>query len=215
MFSPYLVEAAQLLADGYQLEEIDAAAVNFGMPMGPLRLLDEIGLDIAAKVSKNMEEDYGARMAGPNYAQVLLDKGLKGRKSGAGFYLYNGKVQKPNPEIKNILNLSGVDRKVQTNLEKLAERLILAMVNEAIRCLTEGIAGSPGKDAAGQVDLGSVMGMGFAPFHGGIIHYAESLGAKKLFERLSTLSKKHGARFAPVDGIAQRAKDGKSFYESA
>lgn len=217
ILTPYLNEAAFLLAEGYSIKDIDDAATAFGLPMGPLRLLDEIGLDIAMHVSHQMIQGYGQRMKAPEFAAELASKGRKGKKSGAGFYDFSDKGAQPCANISSLLTFEkgAAPAPKSGNREDIAERLVLALVNEAVRCLDEGVAGAPGAEAADQVDLASVMGMGFPPFRGGIIHYAETLGAKKLYDRLSDLSKKCGERFLPTQGLALRASSGGSLRAKA
>jgi len=133
--------------------------------MGPVELLDEIGLDIAAKVSQIMEESYGARMSGPKHAEDLVGHKFFGKKSGSGFYLHDGKKRAPNEEALEKLNIKKGSESPSRDL--IEQRLIFALVNEAVRCLDEGVCGAPGKEAASQIDLASVFGIGFAPFRGG------------------------------------------------
>lgn len=183
ILTPYLSEAAHLLSEGYSIEDIDKAATSFGMPMGPIRLLDEIGLPVAAKVSEVLSAAYGERMEGPKYAEVLVAKGRFGKKSGLGFYKHEGKKATVDSSVYGFLGLSSSTRK-DAKRSYLTDRLILAMVNEAIRAHDEGVAGVPGEDAAKQIDLASVMGMGFAPFRGGIMRYAEHRGYGEIAEVL-------------------------------
>jgi len=213
ILTPYLSESAHLLAQGVSVKAIDDAALRFGMPMGPIRLLDEIGLDVASKVASIIESGYGDRMRSPNFAAALLEKGRKGKKSGRGFYIYGEEGERVEPELQLLLQLPP-----QPGPEVLAgdtcDRLILSMVNEAVRCLDEGVAAAPGPEAAGQIDLGSVMGLGFAPFRGGVIYYAESLGARALASRLEELAERYGKRFSPCAGISERAARSRSFYQA-
>lgn len=211
ILSPYLVESSHLLAEGYGIEAIDKAALKFGMPMGPLRLLDEVGLDIAAKVADVMYEQYGDRMKGPNYAAKLVQHGFKGKKSGAGFYRYDGKKKTVNHEVMKLLDLAALNGHGQGKKDFLESRLILPMLNEAVRCLDEGVAGDPGKQACGQIDLATVMGIGFAPFRGGLMHYASSVGAGQLLTKLNEFEKAHGDRYTPAPGIVSRAELGVGF----
>jgi len=209
--TPYLVEAAYLLSEGHSVKEIDKAATRFGMPMGPLRLLDEIGLDVAAKVSEIIETGYGVRMQGPKFAEELVAKGLYGKKSGKGFYIYPEGKGKPevNSELFSMLDIKKSDKKCDS--DTISRRLSYSLVNEAVRCLDEGVSGVPGPGAAGQIDLASVMGTGFAPFRGGIINYADSVGAKRLHKDLEEFSKLYGERFNPAKGIKDRAGSGAGF----
>ncbi len=210
ILSPYIAEAGLLLQAGYDLVEIDKAAVAFGMPMGPFRMLDEVGLDVAAKVQEIMTESYGERMKAPEYPKKLVEHSRRGRKSGSGFYRYNGKDPSPDAAVYALLGLEAPSKAVDP--EEVADRLSLALVLEAVRCLDAEVAGVPGADSAGQIDLATVMGMGFAPFRGGVLRYAESKGATWLVERLDAFAKQYGERFHPVDGIVSRANSGKSFY---
>lgn len=212
ILSPYLNEAAYLLQDGFSINDIDKAALDFGMPMGPLRLLDEVGLDVAGHVADSMFAGYGDRMKSPPFAKQLADLGRKGKKSKAGFYDFvDGQRETPNPEIRRMLNLGEAKREV--DLRTIATRLIMSLVNEAVRCLDQDVAGNPGPEAAQQVDLGSIMGFGFPPFRGGVLHYADSLGARSVLETLEKLESECGMRFRPSEGVKIRAQTSKSFKQ--
>lgn len=214
ILSPYLNEAGFLLKDGFGVEAIDKAAKKFGMPMGPIRLLDEVGLDVATHVGEIMVQGYGERMLGPDYAKILSEKGLQGKKNGSGFYLYDeGRSKGVNPELNSLLDLP--NPKESGKIDEISDRLVLSLINEGVRCLDEGVAGTPGKDAARQIDLGTVMGTGFPPFRGGLVYYAEKLGAAILLEKLERLESTFGSRFSPAEGIRRRAQSGGSFYEEA
>lgn len=210
ILTPYLAEGAYLVAEGVSITEIDKAATGFGMPMGPIRLLDEVGLDVAAHVVEIMVKGYGERMASPPFSSKLVELGRKGKKSGAGFYEYSDDKPVPYSGLRSALGITG---SAQYSREELQNRLLLRLVNEAVRCLDEGVAGYPGKEAANQLDLGSVMGFGFPPFRGGLLYWADSVGAKKIFDSLSELHKKHGLRFEPAAGIKKRADAKKSFLD--
>lgn len=211
ILSPYIAEAGALLKEGYAIEDVDKAAMDFGMPMGPIRLLDEVGLDVAAKVQEEMVSAYGDRMRAPNFLSTLVSEGRLGRKSGLGFYRHDSSGSDVDQEV---YNLVGAETSKETRShEELSQRLIFALINEAVLCFDESVAGQPCSDAAGQVDLATVMGMGFAPFRGGTLHFAESLGAKEVFSVLEKLSQKHGVRFQAHPGLVARATTGGSFYE--
>jgi 3-hydroxyacyl-CoA dehydrogenase/enoyl-CoA hydratase/3-hydroxybutyryl-CoA epimerase len=210
ILTPYLVEAARLMSEGYMIEDIDRAATRFGMPMGPIRLLDEVGLDVAAHVSEILAQAYGERMQGPEYAKILVGQKRLGKKNGIGFYRFEGKNSYVTNDIRSVLNIK-VPVKHGT-IGDLTKRLILPLINEAVRCFDEGVAGTPCKEAAQQIDLGSVMGFGFPPFRGGLLHYANSRGAAAIATELIDFAKMHGERFVPCSGISARAKSGASFY---
>ena len=212
VLTPYLVEAAFLLSEGYSPLDIDRAALEFGMPMGPIRLLDEVGLDVAAKVSDSMEKGYGKRMKGPQYSNQLVSRGRLGRKSKSGFYLYNTKEAEFDSTINAMLGLPEAKAVLAEERSTLGLRLLLPMINEAVRCLDEGVAGAPGNDAAGQIDLATVMGTGFAPFRGGVLFFAQSFGIDAICSVLKDFANKHGDRFTPCAGLVKRAQSKEKFF---
>jgi 3-hydroxyacyl-CoA dehydrogenase/enoyl-CoA hydratase/3-hydroxybutyryl-CoA epimerase len=193
---PYLNEAVFLLQEGHSISEIDEAALAFGMPMGPIRLLDEVGLDVAAHVSKVMTDGYGDRMAAPDFAAKLVSLGRKGRKSSAGFYDYKGKDATPWSGIAQALKIPSRPEKKLSQGE-ITDRLIYHLINEAMKCLIEGVAGDDRELAKKQIDLGTVMGIGFPPFRGGVIYYAERIGIEKIRARLESLERELGIRYRP------------------
>jgi 3-hydroxyacyl-CoA dehydrogenase/enoyl-CoA hydratase/3-hydroxybutyryl-CoA epimerase len=193
---PYLNEAVYLLEEGQSVEEIDKAALEFGLPMGPIRLLDEVGLDVAAHVSKVMVAGYGERMAVPAFAEKLLGLDRKGRKNNRGFYDYNGKQSTPWQGLAQALNLPTTPTQKLSRSE-LAERLTLHLVNEAMKCLNEGVAGTDPELARKQIDLGTVMGIGFPPFRGGVLYYAHQVGLEGLRSKIVALHALHGSRYQP------------------
>lgn len=193
---PYLNEAVYLLLEGHSVEAIDKAALAFGMPMGPIRLLDEVGLDVAAHVSKVMVNGYGERMAVPDFAEKMVSLDRKGRKNSKGFYDYNGKESAPWNGLVQALNLPATPKRILYQQE-ITERLIYHLVNEAMKCLNEGVAGDDRELAKKQIDLGTVMGIGFPPFRGGVIYYAEKTGLEGIRAKLEALAREHGARYAP------------------
>ena len=222
-----------MVLEGYPIDAIDQAAVQFGMFMGPLKTLDLVGLDVGGEVATVLSKGYPDRMQPPSLPskggdevswqelqQAMADRNLLGKKSGRGFYIYDqqqGKFKKPlvNPMFTDpaFWEEAGAipPHKQTTDGENIAERLVLSLVNEAVRCVDEGVAGSPGPDAALQLDLGSVMGFGFAPFRGGVIYYADSRGAANIYDALKRLESKHGTRFQPCDGIVERSNTGQHF----
>ena len=202
---PYLNEAVFLLQEGYSIDDIDGAALDFGMPMGPIRLLDEVGLDVAAHVSKIMVAGYGDRMAVPAFAETLMNLGRKGRKSNAGFFDYKGKSSQPWEGLREALGLPHSPANRLTRAE-ITERLILHLVNEAMKCLHENVAGEDKELAKKQIDLGTVMGIGFPPFRGGVLYYAEQQGLDAIRSRLVDFEGQYGARYTPFQAdLAQWA----------
>jgi 3-hydroxyacyl-CoA dehydrogenase/enoyl-CoA hydratase/3-hydroxybutyryl-CoA epimerase len=156
---PYLVEAGELFAHGAAIEEIDAAMLDFGMPMGPLRLIDEVGLDVAEDVAGTLAAAFPKHMHAPGVVKRMLDAGLLGRKSGNGFYIHQKELTVPNPDAAKYRDgesARGLDRAA------MQRRMALLMVNEAARCIEEKVVAE-----AADVDFGMIMGAGFAPFRGG------------------------------------------------
>jgi 3-hydroxyacyl-CoA dehydrogenase/enoyl-CoA hydratase/3-hydroxybutyryl-CoA epimerase len=157
---PYLVEAARLFEGGGDPVAIDRAMLDFGMPMGPLRLLDEVGLDVAVHVAKTLSAAFPDRMTVPRIAEELVGKGQLGRKSGKGFYDYSGGTIRPNPDAMALRPTNeAIPEDIQNHLAGL-------MTEEAGRCLDEGVV-----ESADQLDLAMVMGSGYAPFRGGPMQY--------------------------------------------
>lgn len=209
ILTPYLNEASFLLQEGYSVESIDRAATSFGMPMGPLRLLDEVGLDVASHVSEIMAQGYGERMQAPGFAKILVENKRFGKKSGLGFYNFSGDAPQVSADVRDVLRFESPAKEVD-NLELLTDRLILALINEAVLCLDEGVAGTPGHDAANQINLGSVMGFGFPPFRGGVLFYADQLGSKVVADKLTKLAQAH-PRIKVAPGILDRDARGLGF----
>ncbi len=205
VLAPYLNEAAHLLLEGARVEELDRALTEFGFPVGPITLLDEVGADVAYKAAKVLHAAFGDRMAAPEPLQALVRQGRLGRKARKGFYTYDGKKKEVDPAAYDLLP-GGRGRK-DLDRALMAERVSLQLVNEAIRCLGEGILRSP-RDG----DVGAVFGLGFPPFLGGPFRYADALGAPTLLELLKRLRDRHGARFEPAPLLVELARLGRTFY---
>lgn len=190
---PYLNEAALALDDGWSVTAIDDALLRFGMPMGPLRVLDEVGIDVAAKVSGVMEHAFGERARpAPAMARLLAAEAL-GAKSGRGFWRGSGKHRAPNDA-----DLKTAVRGPSPADEEIVFRLLLGMVNEAARCLAEGVVAE-----ADHLDLGTVLGAGFPPFRGGVHRWAVDVGEDEVRRRLDALAGQFGERFAPADCLGE------------
>ncbi len=207
LLMPYLNEATYLVADGVPIDELDAVILDFGMPMGPMELIDEVGIDVGDKVSHILNDAYGARMKACTLNANLVSTGRLGKKNGRGLYVYEkgGKERKLDPEIYSILGVK--PRKGVVSEQEMVERCILPMINEASRALAEGVVATPG-----EVDLGMIMGTGFPPFRGGLLRYADTLGARHIVERLTHHSKTLGARFEPSPRLLEMAEHNRSFY---
>ncbi|HZZ84026.1 MAG TPA: fatty acid oxidation complex subunit alpha FadJ [Anaeromyxobacteraceae bacterium] len=205
VLAPYMNEAAHLLLEGARVEDLDGALTEFGFPVGPITLLDEVGVDVGQKVAKVLHAAFGERMAAPAALEALLQDGRLGRKARKGFYTYDGKKKEVDPAAYDLL--PGGRRRRPFDRAQLAERVSLQLVNEAIRCLGEGILRSP-RDG----DVGAVFGLGFPPFLGGPFRYADALGAPALLERLERLRERHGERFEPAPLLIEQARLGRSFH---
>ena len=211
ILAPYMNEAAYLLIEGGAIEEIDHALVAFGFPVGPFQLLDEVGIDVGAKVAHIMLDAFGDRMVPPAGFEKVAESGRSGRKSKKGFYLYGEEKGSSKQVDKSIYDLlpGGPKRKELVSAEA-AERCVLQMVNEAAHCLGEKILRSP-RDG----DIGAVFGLGFPPFRGGPFRYADSLGATAVVERLRRFQDQHGVRFAPAPLLLEMSKSGAKFFPEA
>lgn len=204
---PYLNEAGFLLEEGVSLKSIDDACLNFGMPMGPGRLLDEVGIDVAVKVAKILHEGLGDRAASSSMSAKMTEKGLLGRKSNKGFYLYDerGKVTGENPEMNDILP-SETKRMSETEIQM---RVFLPMINEASTVLADGIV-----QEASMVDLGLIFGIGFPPFRGGLLRYADSEGLPRILDALENFANKVDAhRYGPSAYLKNLVDQKKKFYD--
>jgi 3-hydroxyacyl-CoA dehydrogenase / enoyl-CoA hydratase / 3-hydroxybutyryl-CoA epimerase len=208
VLSPYLNEAGFLLGEGASIESIDSALLDFGMPMGPLRLLDEVGLDVARHAAAVLHAAFGERMKPSPALTALAGVDLLGRKGGRGFYRYEGDREAGvNDEIYALLAGAVPSSRVGVPPDRIRERCLYGMINEAARTLEDRIVAS-----AGDVDLGMITGTGFPPFRGGLLRWADTLGSRLLLERLQALEQEHGARFAPAQSIRDMAAAGGGFY---
>ena len=208
ILGPYMNESGFLLEEGNSIESIDAAMLDFGMPMGPLALLDEVGIDVAAKVGTILKEHFGDRIQQSHVVEKLYQDHRLGKKGGRGLYVYeHGKRKGPDPSVYPLIGVSAphpVDRK------DAVDRMVLAMVNEAALILDEKIAGS-----AADIDLAMIMGTGFPPFRGGLLRDADSRGLPAVVARLQELAARHGSRFDPTEPLRRLAERGASFYRPA
>lgn len=200
----YMAEAGRMLIEGANIEQLDSALVEFGMPMGPINLFDEVGIDVAAKVSHILEKAFGSRMAGEGMLDKIVESGRLGKKNGKGFYVYEGKNKKIDPAIYALIPKIG---KFDSTSAEIQDRCVLQMVNEAARCLAEGVVRRPE-----DVDIGMIFGTGFPPFRGGLLRYADARGIDNIVGKLETLAGKYGERFKPADFLVQMKESGKKFY---
>ncbi|HCM39470.1 MAG TPA: fatty oxidation complex subunit alpha [Bdellovibrionales bacterium] len=205
LLMPYLNEATYCLGEGAKIEDIDRVMLKFGMPMGPMELIDEVGVDVGEKVAHILHDAFGERiLPGPLNSKVVK-AGRLGKKNGKGFYVYEGREKRIDPVIYEILGVKPKSGAL-SDMEIL-ERCILPMINEAARCLDEKVVGT-----AAEVDLGMIMGTGFPPFRGGLLSYADSLGLKMIIDKLKKYEQRFGARFQPNESLITKAEHGQKFY---
>lgn len=203
----YLNEASYLIEEGVSMEAIDEAALNFGMPMGPFRLIDEIGIDVGMKVGKILHDGLGPRLKPNDLTSRLYEAKLLGKKGGKGFYLYDekGKVTGKNPEAQKMLS----GKKVKMDEMVIQMRLFLPMVNEAAYIFADRIV-----DKASTVDIGMIYGTGFPPFKGGLLRWADQEGLETLATRIRNFAKDVNAeRFAIAPFLEMMIGDKKKFYD--
>ncbi len=209
LLMPYLNEAVHMVDEGVDFLRIDRLVEEFGMPMGPFRLLDEIGIDVGYEVAGVLQAAYGERMGAAGLFSMLKDHpDLLGRKSRKGFYLYDasGRKLKPNGVMQSLAQQSERTHSSATDFD-VVHRPIMNMVNEAARALAENVVGSPE-----ELDLALILGIGFPPFRGGLLRYADEIGVRKVHDILSRYAEKFGDRFTASALVERIAHDGTSFY---
>ena len=208
ILTPYIGEAGRLLDEGVSIDAIDSALVTFGFPVGPITLIDEVGLDIAGKVGNIMYDAYGARFAPSESLRSVIDAGRFGRKSGKGFYIYDASGKKGGVD-ESVYDVFAPGRqRVDLPSDEIQRRAVYAMLNEAARCLEDEIIRSP-RDG----DVGAVFGIGFPPFRGGPFRYMDSIGVDALLTQLDDLNIRFPGRFEAAPILLQMARSGSRFYQ--
>jgi 3-hydroxyacyl-CoA dehydrogenase/enoyl-CoA hydratase/3-hydroxybutyryl-CoA epimerase len=209
LLMPWMIEGMHLLNEGMDIATVDRYYTHkFGMPMGPFRLMDEVGLDVCVKVVKIFKNALGERIEVPPVAEKLEKSDRLGKKNGKGFYLYDEKGKETGVDS-SVYSEMGVGSPSNPLSEKQCiERGVFAMINEAALALIEDqIVETPG-----EVDLAMIMGTGFPPFRGGLLRYADSLGTEYIVSELEMYASQFGARFKPSTPLANLARNGKTFY---
>lgn len=205
---PYLNEGAMLLSEGVSVEEIDKPMVKFGYPSGPLRTIDEVGFDTCVHIVASFYKTFGERMKAAPIIELVFNSGRLGSKTKKGIYLYSGK--KPGREVDQTLyaDLVGFPQKPKGSVsrDEILKRLLYCQVNEASRLIEEGVARRP-RD----IDVASIWGLGFPPFLGGILTYANTIGIRNIVDDLKRFEEKVGARFAPSKSILEMAEKNQKF----
>ncbi len=207
ILAPYINEAARMLDEGVAIEAIDRALLDFGFPVGPITLLDEVGLDIAGKSGAIMSKAFGDRLKPSASLDAVLASGRLGRKAKKGFYLYDANGKKGGVDESVYALLPTGTRRTDLPRDEIQRRCALAMVNEAARCMEEKIVRAP-RDG----DIGAVFGIGFPPFRGGPFRYVDALGAVEIVRQLESLNQKHAGRFESCALLIKMASEGQRFY---
>ncbi|MEW7865491.1 fatty acid oxidation complex subunit alpha FadJ [Aeromonas diversa] len=209
ILAPYMNEAARILLEGEPIEVLDGALLDAGFPVGPITLLDEVGIDVGAKISPILEKELGGeRFQAPAAFDKLLQADRKGRKNGKGFYLYGKAAKKGKKQVdESVYDLLGLKPVAKLPKAEIAERCMLMMLNEAAIALDAGVIAS-----ARDGDIGAIFGIGFPPFLGGPFRYMDRVGIAHLVGRLEHYQKRYGDRFAPSERLKAMAAEGLSFY---
>ncbi|MDO6684745.1 MULTISPECIES: fatty acid oxidation complex subunit alpha FadJ [unclassified Agarivorans] len=208
ILAPYMNEAAMLLLEGQSIEHLDKTLLDYGFPVGPMTLLDEVGIDVGSKIAPILEAELGERFKAPEaFDKLIADKRL-GKKNGRGFYLYGkGKKAKAKQVDEKVYSVLGIKPKSAIDGAKISKRCVYMMLNEAARCLDEGVIRS-----ARDGDLGAIFGIGFPPFLGGPFRAMDSIGIANLVKELQALESSHGERFKPCEALVAMADTGESYY---
>lgn len=209
----YMNEAGYIFQEGGDINLIDSVIEKFGMPMGPFFLADVVGIDIGVKVANSLEDSYGKRMKVADILnEIYKNKNLLGKKSNKGFYLYdnagnktsiNGEIYSILDNLKNKISI----KKFDIDENEILDRCLLTMVNEASKCLEEGVVKN-----CRYLDMAMIMGTGFPAFHGGLLKYADHYGISNVAEKLKLFNKKYGDRFAVSDLLIKMSKNNQNFY---
>lgn len=201
----FLHEAALLLSEGCKIELIDKALTDFGFPVGPITLIDEVGIDVGLHVLETMSASFGDRIGVPPGIKKILDKGKLGRKNKNGFYKYENDKKAGVDE--SVYSTVGAASSSSLSQKEICDRTVLVFLNESVRCLEEGILNQPYDG-----DVGAVFGLGFPPFWAGPFKYIDHLGAKAVVDDLDRLSKSYGKRFEPSPMLKKMALEGTRFF---
>lgn len=206
ILAPYMSEAADIILAGEPIEHLDKSLVKFGFPVGPVKLLDEVGIDVGTKIIPILMAQFGERFKAADAFDKVLADDRKGKKNKRGFYNYRG--SKPGKEVdESIYTLLGVSPEQQLSSEQIAERCVLLMLNEAAMCLDEGVIRS-----ARDGDIGAIFGIGFPPFLGGPFRYMDTLGISHVVARLEYYQGMRGDKYRPAEVLKKMAENSESFY---
>jgi 3-hydroxyacyl-CoA dehydrogenase/enoyl-CoA hydratase/3-hydroxybutyryl-CoA epimerase len=193
-----------LFSEGMPIEAVDKLMLDFGMPMGPLRLCDEVGLDIAQHVAKDLERRLPLPVPVYDTLERMIASGWLGKKSGRGFYRHGAKKETPNPDAKSLQQVGAI--RTPDAFAQL-DRMVLIMINEAARVLDERVVEAPE-----DIDFAMIMGTGWAPFRGGPLRHADALGLEQVVTRLNALAHDVAPHFLPCERLRAMASERKTFY---
>lgn len=215
---PFMIEAIRLIQEGAKIRKVDDAIRDFGFPVGPFKLMDEVGIDVSAHIAHGLGEFFSERgIAAPPVLDSFLTSGFSGRKSGIGFYDYSpgylGKLKvpgfnPPRPENSGIYKLVGSGGRDKIDPSEMQKRLVYLMVNEAALCLQEGIISGPEEG-----DIGAVFGIGFPPFRGGPFRYLDAAGISRVVSDMESYAARLGPRFEPAPILVHMAEHEDKFYK--
>ena len=205
---PYEMEAVRLVLEGVSIEAIDQALEEFGMPVGPIKLLDEVGIDVGAHIVETLNGAFGDRIPLLENVDSVVNDDRKGKKNKRGFYDY-GAESKGKKVDESIYAVMGIDNPASKHMssESIVERVMLVMLNEAAFCLNDKVLRS-----ARDGDIGAIFGLGFPPFLGGPFRYMDTLGIEQVVSKLRDLEKVHGERFTPAPVLLELIENKKTFY---
>ena len=203
---PYLNEACLLVEEGVQIELIDRLMTDWGFPVGPIALIDEVGLDVAEKAGRVMHQQFGDRLEPSKAVAALRADDRLGRKNGRGFYRYrDGHKVGPDPVVSRLLGVTGA--RADVDEERVRDRLVMAMLNEAALAMSEGVVRTP-RDG----DIGAIFGIGYPAFRGGPLRTLDSLSSAEVVARMERMVQAHGSRFEPAPVLQEMARTGGLWY---
>jgi 3-hydroxyacyl-CoA dehydrogenase len=206
-----LGESTFMVGEGVDIALIEEAVLDFGMPMGPATLGDLTGIDINYHVIKNFEKSLGERWKVSPIYELVYQTGCYGRKTGAGWFDYRGEKPVPNPKVHEAIKKYLKEKKIRpqkSSHKEIVDRMLGRAINEAAYMIQEGICDRPP-----DMDLAVIYGLGFPPYRGGILRYADTWGVRNVYEHLLKLEQKHGNRFRPASLLKEMAESGQSFYK--
>jgi 3-hydroxyacyl-CoA dehydrogenase/enoyl-CoA hydratase/carnithine racemase len=203
-------ESTFMVGEGVDAALIEEAILDFGMPMGPAALSDLTGIDINYHVGRNFEKSFGERWKMSPISELVYQTGCYGRKTGAGWYDYSGEKPVPNPKVQEVVKRYLKENKVQPkkiSQKEIVDRMLARGINEAAYMIQEEICDRPQ-----DMDLALIYGLGFPPYRGGILRYADAWGIRNVYEDLLKLEKEHGVRLKPASLLKEMAESARSFY---